>query len=211
MGSRQQSKSKDSNYIVLLFAFFFAIVVIIAILLNENLQPYSKGTESLLNITNINSIFNIVGYKYFDVYGYLIVGNVSYSKFPNYASGKIYGFNSIDVVGDVSLGESITAFIFNNYELPNSEFNNNSMLESFYDYENPVTNISVTTINYNKSIILKKFAITTDLANGTIKYKTYGISFVYKNSLFMCSSSNESFCLSPSEYLIKLFNEGQKS
>ncbi|MEM0202013.1 MAG: hypothetical protein QXR73_02455, partial [Candidatus Micrarchaeaceae archaeon] len=79
----------------------FCVGLLLGMVLFASIQytPASNNNNAYsLNVTSVANVFNVVGKKYFDVYGYLVGGNMSYGKFINGAAGKVYGFKNIDIV-----------------------------------------------------------------------------------------------------------------
>lgn len=196
-------QTNSYNNVGLAYALILAAVFLTsAYFLLGNAHGIGTGKNSIyFNTSGLVDTLNLVGSRYFDYYGYIVFGNVSYSKLPNYGVGNITSFNGIDVLGDVSLGKSITAFVFKNSSIALSEFENNSDIYSFYSYE--VANYSANMSDYYyNGIEIKSLSMDISYPGG-ISYKKYGIAFSLGNGLFMCSSSNESFCTPASEYLIR--------
>lgn len=196
-----QAKSYKTEKLA--YALVLAVIFLTAAyfgLVNVSAGRGAVKNNTLFSTTGLVDTLNLVGSRYFDYYGYMVFGNVSYSKLPDYGVGNITGFDGIDVLGDVSLGKSITAFVFKNSSLAFSEFENDSYINSFYGYEVANYSVNISSVSY-KGIRLKILSMNMHFPNG-INYKKYGVAFYLGNGLFMCSSGNESFCESSSEYLI---------
>ena len=196
-----QAKSYKTEKLA--YALVLAVIFLTAAyfgLVNVSAGRGAVKNNTLFSTTGLVDTLNLVGSRYFDYYGYMVFGNVSYSKLPDYGVGNITGFDGIDVLGDVSLGKSITAFVFKNSSLAFSEFENDSYINSFYGYEVANYSVNISSVSY-KGIRLKILSMNMHFPNG-INYKKYGVAFYLRNGLFMCSSGNESFCETSSEYLI---------
>lgn len=169
------------------------------------------GTQGMLNVTNVASVFNLVGYSYFNNLGYIVMGDVKRGNIPNSGTGKLYGFSSIDVVGDSSLGGTMTAFIFSDSALPSAEFQNGSIISSVYTFESNSTIQPLQNETY-KGVTIRLYRTITTLASynysnpNPITYSEYGTVFVFKNALFFCYDSSPELCNATSEYLINLLS-----
>jgi hypothetical protein len=198
----------------LLLLLIIVIAVLFLLLSAQPKNPIVKSeTNTSLNVTDIVSVFNPVGYEFFDKGGYSIFGDVIENKFQNSATGNIQGYETTVRVSDISVSSTIVGFIFNSTTAAQEVFNNDSKIYSFFEYESN-TSVSAPNTEMVDGVEIKFYNITTSFPmftnpNNTVSYGkalTCGSSFYYRNVLFV-GNVGTNVCSNAMIYLITLLNE----
>ncbi len=164
------------------------------------------------HISESNAVcyLNLLGKNNLKHEGYVILVDANFSKFPNRSVGKVHGYNNTLYFGSSSFANNIGVFIFNTTLLPAQEFDNLSLLYSYFSYEISANVTLNKTINYS-GVPVRFFVIRIKLLNYNnsepVIYYEYGSAFAYKNILALGAFTSETVAQNLTRNLISMIKE----